>query len=231
MASLEGNSDLWGEKQPRKQRSEAAMFLAAIITVLLISKSIDSWLLSNIGSVDIYSNTFVWLYTAAVCAPMAAYLWWLKKPLSVFGVTLKNWRQSLEEGVVISGILLILGTFVLTVISKLEGGSLADSINWDWLKPETLAYIPHSIIQEFIFRGVVLATLLHLFRAHSLWLPLLLSNLLFSFMHMHLGIAAMAMTFLMGYLFSWMYLRHNSILGISIMHMILGSAAFTFGVL
>jgi hypothetical protein len=117
MAFLESNSSLWGEKKTREQHSEAAMFLAAIITVLLISKSIDSWLLINPSAVDIYSNTFVWLYTAAVCIPMIAYLWWLKKPLGVFGVTYNNWRQSLEESVVITGILLTLGAFVLTVIS------------------------------------------------------------------------------------------------------------------
>lgn len=214
-----------------RKRSESAMFLAAIITVLLISKSVDSWVLINASTVDMYSNTFVWAYTLAVCAPMVVYLWWLKKPLSEFGVTLKNWKQSLVESGIVTGVLMFFGALALFGFSMKEGVSLTSYINSGWLKMEALAYIPHSIIQEFIFRGVVLTIFLKIFRDHSVWLPLLISSLLFSFMHMHLGVVAMLLTLLMGYLFSWMYLRHNSILGISIAHIILGSAAFVFSIL
>lgn len=245
MTLQENNSGLWGKKishelvksgdalqvKPNREFHESALFLASIIIALLISVSIDIGLMISDHSVDLYSNTFVWSYTAVVCGPMLAYLWWLKKPLSEFGVTLLNWKQSLKEGILVTGILLALGVLAISVSSVKEGESLISHINWEWLKPETLLYIPHSIIQEFIFRGVVLTTLLKLLRNHSLWLPLLLSNLIFAFMHMHLGIAAVTMTFLVGYLFSWMYLRHNNILGISITHIILGSAAFTFGIL
>jgi PAS domain S-box-containing protein len=224
-------SDITEKVKAARERSESTMFLAAIITVLLISKSIDNWVLINAGTLDIYSNTFVWAYTVAVCAPMVAYLWWLNKPLSEFGVTLKNWKQSLVESGMVTGVLLFFGALALFGFSMKEGVSLVSYINSDWLKLETLAYIPHSIIQEFIFRGVVLTIFLQLFRDHSVWLPLLISNLLFSFMHMHLGVAAMVLTLLMGYLFSWMYLRHKSILGISVAHIILGSSAFAFSLL
>lgn len=224
-------SDITEKVKAARARSELTLFLATIIMVLLISKSIDNWVLINASSVDMYSNSFVWAYTAAVCAPMVAYLWWLKKPLSEFGVTLKNWKQSLLESGVVTGVLLFFGALALFGFSMKEGVSLTSYINSDWLKLETLLYIPHSIIQEFIFRGVVLTILLHIFRDHSVWLPLLISSLLFSFMHIHLGVVAILLTLLMGYLFSWMYLRHKNILGISLAHIILGSAGFAFSLL
>lgn len=214
-----------------REHSESAIFFAAIVVALLISKSADNWVLTNATSIDIHSNTFVWIYTAAVCTPMLAYLLWIKRPVSEFGVTLKNWKQSLIEGITITGLLLLLGALGLILLGIKEGKDLTDYINADWLKVETLAYIPHSIIQEFIFRGVVLTTLLHMFRASSLWQPLLLSNLLFSFLHLHLGVAAVFITFMIGLLFSWMYLRHKNILGISLAHIVLGSSAFLFSVL
>ena len=224
-------SDITSKVKSAREYSESAMFFAAIFVVLLISKSADNWVLASASSIDIHSNTFVWLYTAAVSTPMFAYLWWIKKPLSEFGVTLKNWKQSLIEGITISVALLLVGALALMLLGVQQGNSLTDYVNTDWLKFETLAYIPHSIIQEFVFRGVVLTTLLQLFRDCSLWQPLLLSNLLFAFMHLHLGVGATVMTFIIGYLFSWMYLRHKNILGISIAHILLGSSAFIFSVL
>ena len=214
-----------------RERIESAMFFTATIIVLLISKSADNLALNNPASIDVYSNTFVWSYTAATCAPVLAYLLWLKQPLSEFGVTLNNWKQAVIESVSISLILLILGILALLLIGKSQGKSPADFIRLDWLKIGTLAYIPHSIIQEFVFRGIVLSTMVRIYRAHSLWMPLLLSNLVFSFMHMHLGLHAVVLTFMFGYLLSWMYLRHKTIVGISLAHLLLGSPAFLVGVL
>lgn len=207
------------------------MFFVAIIIVLLISKSVDNWALIHAASIDVHSNTFVWIYTAAVCTPVLAYLLWSKKPLSVYGVTLHGWKRAVIESVSVSLIILLLGTFALVMIGKSEGKSLIDFVRLDWLKIETLSYIPHSIIQEFVFRGIVLTTLVQIFRGHSLWLPLLISNLLFSFMHMHLGLNAVVLTFLFGYLLCWLYLRHNTIVGISLAHILLGSPAFLLGML
>ena len=215
----------------RREQIDSAMFFAAIIVVLLISKSADNWALSHPDSVDVYSNTFVWIYTAAVSMPMLAYLLWVRRPLSEFGVTCHNWKQAVTEGALISLTLLLLGMFALTMIAKSEGKTLADFIRLDWLNIGTVAYIPHSIIQEFVFRGILLTTLIHIFRWHSLWLPLLISNLLFSFMHMHLGTSAVALTFAFGYLLSWMFLRHQNIAGISLAHMLLGSPAFLFRIM
>ena len=217
-------------KEAREQ-IESTVFFATIIIVLLISKSADSLALNNPTSMDVYSNTFVWIYTVAVCLPVLAYLLWLKRPLSELGLTLHNWKQAVIEALSISLILLLLGAFALIFIGKTEGKSLTDFIRLDWLKIETLAYIPHSIIQEFVFRGVLLTTLVHVFRWHSLWVPLLINNLLYSFMHLHLGFNAVALTFVFGYLLSWMYLRHKNIVGISLAHMLLGSPAFLMGML
>ena len=119
----------------------------------------------------------------------------------------------------------------MTVIGASEGKTLTDFINAQWLQFETLSYIPHSILQEFVFRGIVLTALVRMFRDNPKWHALILSSLLFGFMHIQFGVGAIFVTFLVGMAFGLMYLRHNNIVGVSLAHIVLGSSAFLFGIL
>ena len=45
------------------------------------------------------------------------------------------------------------------------------------------------------------------------------------------GLGAIAVTFVSGIGFGWMYRRHGNLVGVSVLHSVAGLAAFAFGVI
>lgn len=216
-----------------RERAESGMFLFMIILSLLTAISVNGLVLKANPTIDVYSNSFAWIYMVVILLPVLGYILWMKKPLSTFGVTLNNWRQALKESLIISTIFFTIGLIILLIIANNNGKTLGDFIKSDMLEqPLTLgSYAIHSFIQEFIARGIILGALLSMFRDYPKWLALLISALLFGFLHTHLGISAIIMTFFIGLFFSWMYLRHQNLIGVTVAHIILGWSAFLFGIL
>lgn len=224
-------SDITQRIQATRERAESGMFLFTIVMSLLIAMGVNGVLLKMFPSIDIYSLVFGWSYTIVMGLPILAYMLWMKKPLHQFGWNLHNWRQSTFEGLAISAVFFVSGLTVLMILGASEGKTLVDFINFGWIDLSTMGYTPHSILQELVFRGIILGALVHMFRDYPKWLPLLIGSLLFGFIHTHLGLAAIGMTFAIGFLFGWLYLRHGNIIGVSIVHIILGYSAFIFGLL
>lgn len=225
-------SDISQRIAATRERAESGMFMFTIISALLVAMTVNGLLLKAYPSLDIYSKTFGWIYTAIICAPVFAYMLWMKKPLSQYGWTLYNWRQSLKESILISASLFFTGLFVLMILAANDNKTVADFINFDWLDlSQFTSYSVHSILQELVFRGIVLGALVHMFRDYPQWLALLISSLLFGFMHMHFGLTPVVLTFIIGFLFGWLYLRHKTIIGVSVVHIVLGYSAFFFGLI
>lgn len=224
-------SDITDRIEATHERAESGMFLFMIILSLLVAMSVNGLVLKDNPEIDVYSDRFAWVYTVVILLPVLGYILWMKKPLSTFGLTLNNWRKSLNEGLIASAVFFFVGFAILVGISLSNDKSLVSFINFDMLTPPKLAYTVHSFIQELVFRGIILAALLSLFRDYSQWFALFISALLFGFIHTHLGISAIIMTFLMGLFFGWMYLRHQNLIGVTVVHIILGLSAFFFGIL
>jgi membrane protease YdiL (CAAX protease family) len=159
------------------------------------------------------------------------YIVWTKLPLRDFGMSLHNWRQSLYEGALLAVGLFVSG-FALVALLLTEEKSI-----WDMIQPSRLVgqsallYVPHTIIQEVVSRGVILSVMVRMFRDYSKWVPIVLSALIFGFLHAHIGVAAVIFTFLFGVLLGWMFMRHGSLLGVTLAHIVLGWSAYLFGVI
>ena len=62
-------------------------------------------------------------------------------------------------------------------------------------------------------------------------LSIVVSNLVFSAVHVHIGLAFALLAFIPGLFWGWLFLRTNSWLGASLSHLFLGGAAiFLFGI-
>ena len=80
-----------------------------------------------------------------------------------------------------------------------------------------------SPLQEFLVRGILQGTLEEfLIGKYRVLLAILISNLIFSFIHLPLSMFMVALTFFAGLFWGWLYSRQKSILGVSISHFILG---------
>lgn len=160
-------------------------------------------------------------------------------PFSLFGVNLKNWRQSIIEstlstlplmgGVLIFKLLLIkyhAGYHVVNLFSPYYYFSIPDGANINpatiWLV-SILIYIISCPLQEFIVRGVIQGTLQKfLIGKYRTLLAIIISNLIFSTGHLIYSGELVFLTFIGGLVWGWLYYRHGSILGISISHFAIG---------
>ncbi|MGB1258402.1 MAG: type II CAAX prenyl endopeptidase Rce1 family protein [Thiolinea sp.] len=223
-------SDITERVHAMRERTESGMFLITVILSLLTAVTVNGIIL-RAYQIDPYSAVFSWVYMLIMLVPVILYIIWTKMPRKDYGVTLNNWRQSLYEGTLLSIAIFVTG-FVIVAMMQPEGKSI-----WDLIQPSRLAgefilsYVPHTLVQELVSRGVILGAMGHMFRDYSKWLPIALSALIFGFLHAHIGFIAVVLTFFFGLVLGWMYLRHGNLIGVTLAHIVLGGSAYLFGLI
>ena len=86
-----------------------------------------------------------------------------------------------------------------------------------------IAYIILCPIQEFITRGVLQGSLLKSLKGkYRISFSLILSNILFSIAHQHLGLIIAFLMFFPGLFWGWLFQRHQSLIGVSLSHIAIG---------
>ena len=158
-----------------------------------------------------------------------------KLPVHVMGITLRNWKPAVKESVIWSvGIIAVLFAIkwvLISVIPKYQHLALVDfnessqafGINF-------LLYGLHSPIQEFVARGVLQGSLQHFFSGRNVTLrAIIVSTALFSATHVHLMSGWLGIiVFVPGLFWGWLYSRHNSLVGVSVSHIMIGWTGLFF---
>jgi membrane protease YdiL (CAAX protease family) len=152
-----------------------------------------------------------------------------KLPLSEFGLTLKNWPKSIKESLMATVVAIILCTFlkfVLIHFNLITDSTLLRFENIDWTFGFYFIVAP---LQEFLGRGVVQGTLQRIVPSKYGWImAIVLTSLVFGTLHLYISTPFALASIIGSFLWGWLYVRHGSILGISISHIIIG---FWLGVL
>jgi CRP-like cAMP-binding protein/membrane protease YdiL (CAAX protease family) len=153
-----------------------------------------------------------------------------KLPMGLFGLTLKNWKKSLRESMIwtaaIMITMLLLKWSLITFVPSLQGHSLIQFQPFEQ-KYQTFNFIlygMHSPIQEFIVRGVLQGSLQHFFVGRNVTAKaIVVSNALFAATHVHLfgGLLAI-LVFVTGLFWGWLYSRQQSLIGVSVSHILIG---------
>lgn len=155
-------------------------------------------------------------------------------PLQFFGLTWKNWKKSIYESLIYT-IPMIFATFVLkwmlitTVpsfrdvpllhIGKLLEGHLPAS---DWLLI-TIGYSLFVPLQSLMVNGCMQNAFALFFHGPDKnFRAIIVSNLIFSAFHLHLSLLVAVTVFFIGCVWGWLYLRQQTIVGISVSHIIMG---------
>ena len=155
--------------------------------------------------------------------------------LSDFGLTLTNWPQQVSEGVTAAALL----TFVMIPVKAqfYAGGEALFSFrtmqNYSTLLFWVFfaLYLPHSLLQEFLARGLIQGAL-HRFMAESPdWVPVVVAAFLFGIGHVHYSYGFAGVTFVTSLLFGTLYMRHRSLVGVTIMHYLAGLSAMALGII
>jgi membrane protease YdiL (CAAX protease family) len=158
-----------------------------------------------------------------------------KLPLAYYGLTTKNWKPALRESLSWSGfiiVLMILTKFLL--IENVEKYQNLPLFDFDPGKKGVafnfILYGLHCPVQEFIARGVLQGSLQHFFSGRNVTLrAILVSNALFSATHIHImGGLLGIVVFVPGLFWGWLYSKHDSLLGVSISHILIGWTGLFF---
>lgn len=155
-------------------------------------------------------------------------------PLSDFGLTLKNWKRSIVESVLytipLCALLLALKWVSLATIPSLNNDSLfyyphllkTHPTTMQWLLA-TVGYALFVPLQSLLVNGGMQGTFVKLFVSpRKTFLSIVLSNLIFSTLHLQISLVMAIGVFFIGCFWGWLYSRHQTILGISISHAIVG---------
>jgi len=159
-------------------------------------------------------------------------------PFSMYGLTLKNWRQSLLESILwLIPILALLCVLKWLYLTRYPGAqdypllSLGQHLKMSkgGLILTCLAYSVFAPVQEFIARGCFQTSFQNfLMGKYRILTAIVISNLMFSMTHLHISIRFALIAFIPGLFWGWQYARHKNLIGISISHIIIGLSASIF---
>lgn len=155
-------------------------------------------------------------------------------PLKTFGLTLMNWKRALWEGIVFTipfgVVILAVKWFLVSCVSRYAGKSLIEGLAAMNADPQTwwtflfLYILFVAPLQEFLSRGGLQGPLEEFLTSkYKVPLAILVSNLLFSTLHLFMSLEIALLVFIPGVYFGWLYSRTHNLLGVWIAHALVGT--------
>ncbi len=216
------------------EKNYFSRFLIIILTMYSSVLVLTSLLNNLLSSVNVYGQSFTWLYLIMMVVPVLYFVIKSGEPWHRFGVTWRDWKRSLFESLLIgfSFMLVIFGLLVLA--GKLGFMSQTSASFGDVLyrmffsNPiSSFIYFLHSYVQEFLVRGVFQNSLQRALSDKKGWVAVIIASIIFGVSHIPYGAALVGVTLVSGFFFGLLFLRHQNLLGVSILHFLLGAFAFS----
>ncbi len=153
-------------------------------------------------------------------------------PLAAVGLTRRHLRRSIVEGVVFSAVLFLAVVVIAAALRLSSGAPLSDLfVDASAFGPVLLLYVPHAFLQELVCRGFLQGSFKRLMADRSGLPAIFAASVAFGVLHSHYGPTAILLTFVTGLIFGAIYNRHGNLAGVTICHIVAGSAAFATGLL
>jgi CRP-like cAMP-binding protein/membrane protease YdiL (CAAX protease family) len=222
------------EEQVRqlKERTEFGQLFILCIFLLGVGSIVSQLLTNQFQWIDRLSILFGWIYLLAISIPVVAFVIIHKFNLNEFGVTLQNWRSSIYESIIITLILATVLVGIFVIKQKFQQQSFFAGIELRYFSVGGfLLYVLHASLQEFIARGILLNSLRRFLSNYNNFTIIVVSALLFGLMHLFIGTVAVLVTFFAGILFAYIYIRHNTLVGVCVVHILIGWLALVLGFL
>ena len=216
------------ENEQLQLRAEFGRFFITLIAAFSIASFITKFAIQqNIIKNELY--LFHWFYMLLVFFPTAAFIYEFHYSLNMFGVTLKNWKQSLLEGLLISAAVLIAGiTAAHFLAQKFHYVFRYDNIVFT---PLYLNYLASCYLQEFIVRGVTQTSLQRFLNDKNGYLSITVTSSIFATFHIWYSLRTSFAIFIISVFLGWIYNRHKNLLGVGIIHFIIGALGDYYGLI
>ncbi len=158
-------------------------------------------------------------------------------PIKMYGLTCRKWKKSVWESIVFSIPILLIVVLMKYLFIQYNPDYAEQSLfNFSLPTAPTemerfltifsfVIYILFSPAQEFIFRGVLQSALQRLLTGRRRIIRgIIVSNLIFLMVHFHFDFAFLI--FPLGIFWGWLFLRHRTLIGVSLSHMLIGFWTF-----
>ncbi|EKD54104.1 MAG: cAMP/cGMP binding protein [uncultured bacterium] len=232
------------KKELSQMQTRQAMSVLIVTTLVLFSLYVFVvQAMSHLQSF-VFSTTFLSVPLLIFFMIPIAYV--IKKsdyPLSMYGLSLVNWRQEAAEAIKLTIPLLLIILFykwmLLHYVPNFMGRPLFDwnadineigNYNEAPLRMKILPIALYAVfipVQEFLVRGVLQSSFQRmLLGQYRLFWAIILANLIYSASHVYISITLGFMVFLPGLFWGWLYSRQKTIVGVSVSHFITGLWAF-----
>lgn len=154
-------------------------------------------------------------------------------PLSFYGLTKKRWKKSAFEGFLYTIPILFFLLFIKYLALKIYGiDNPVIEFNQNRLSLPifiglALVYCILACVQEIVVRGGVQSSLTHFLSGkYKNLLAILLSNLLFGMIHLHISLTLALAVLFFGFFWGWMFFYQKDLVGVSISHALIGFIGF-----
>ncbi|MEL6184859.1 MAG: cyclic nucleotide-binding domain-containing protein [Myxococcota bacterium] len=231
-ANRRGLAEARARLEEARLRAQFGIFFSVLLVLTvgyLFAVKVAATLLPSTWSSTVVSAPVIAVYALGCAFAVRR----MGLPPHAFGMTWVGARQHVRSALAISLGVILLMTVVKALavaaiphlgpvfpISDLRGASILEIL------AKLGAYVVLIPLQEFVFRGAIQGSLLHLLdgsgRRRN---ALLLANAVYAAGHMHMGIVLVPATFSVGLLWGWMFDVQRSLVGVVASHLVIGCYA------
>lgn len=203
-----------------------------ILSLAILGLGNIIFLMTDSFNINPHSIILSWTGLIALLIPNLILLKVFNLPLKDVGVTTYNWKKSSMEGMIIgSGIILVaLIAYWIHTLSHPGSKTILEAL----LQP-TVAFTPldflyffHAYIQEFMARGVNQGSLQKFLKDDSGLKTIITTGAMFATLHISRGVEAASAAFMGSIFFGYIYLRHQNLIGVTIVHTVVGVAVINY---
>ncbi len=221
---------LQAELDHANQRLQFLRFFGATVAMFAVASFVQKLINPNLP--PSLQMLYSWGFLLLTLAPVGYFAWSQHLPIARYGLSLRNWRVSLKESFIAAALLTL-----LVVVVKHESEPGQPLWTWGSLSKYSahesqffwIAYGPHCLLQEFIGRGVIQGSLSQFVTDSKPLVPILLTSTLFGIFHFYVSVQFALLTFVISLLFGWLYARHRTLIGVTVVHFSLGLASIAVG--
>jgi CRP-like cAMP-binding protein/membrane protease YdiL (CAAX protease family) len=225
-----------------KTRFIVNFFISVLIALLLYMCAMN--ILAEYASTMVSSTFATSAFLSVIFFQFIYFIKTSRMPLAFFGFTTKNWLKVSFESIGYS-ILIIVGLiiFKLCLIQfiplyhhellfnprdglNMEYGHIIQTSHLFYL---AMIYAAFCVFQEFVSRGLLQGCIGFFHQGkHKNLVAILLSNIIFSILHLHVSFIFALVVFPLGCFWGWLYSKSKSLVGVSISHVLIGVTAGNF---
>lgn len=213
-------------------RTQIDFGLFFIVSIILFGiQSIIPLIVTDYG-INVHTPVFSWSVALIILIPFLVMVRKFGYPIQEYGVGLKNFKKSFFQGLIIVATIILLLVSIYLILLKLN--HVSTPLIQVLLNPKivftvsTLLYFFQVYIQEFIARGLTQTALQKFLNDDKGIKTVFIVSLVFGVFHLSRGFEAALVTFLGSVLFGFVYLRSRNLIGVTIVHYILGIIAIQY---